>query len=91
MRANKVSLNTRKTELVLFTSPKTQPDSELKIKFKFYETDSVEYLGLQIEKNLTWTHQINHVAIKLKKANSILSKLRHALDNKTVVSLLCNF
>ena len=33
MRANKVSLNTVKTQLFLFTSPKKQPNSELKIKF----------------------------------------------------------
>ena len=47
-----------------------------------YETDSVKCLGIQIDKKLIWTQQINHVALKLNKANAMLSKLRHVLDKK---------
>ena len=32
----------------------------------------------------TWKQQINHVALKLNKANPMLSKLRHVLDIKTL-------
>ena len=31
-----------------------------------YEIDSVRYLGIQIDKRLTWKHQINYVALKVK-------------------------
>ena len=80
-------LNVGKTELVLFTSPKKQLDCDLKMKLngkRLYETDSVKYLGIQIDKRLTWKQQINHVALKLNKANTMLSKLRHVLDIKTL-------
>ena len=48
------------------------------------KTDLVKYLGIQIDKILTWKQQINHVAVKLNKANAMLSKLRHVLDIKTL-------
>ena len=53
LKANKISLNIGKTELVLFTSSKKQLDCDLKIKLigkRLYETDSVRYLGIQIDK-----------------------------------------
>ena len=87
LKTNKIYLNVTKTELVLFTSSKKQLDCDLKIKLngkRLYETDSVRYLGIQIDKRLTWKQKINHVALKLSKANAMLSKLRHVLDIKTL-------
>ena len=73
-----------------FTSPKKQLDCNLKIKLngkRFYEIDSVKYLGIQIEKRLTWKQKINHVAHNLNKANAMLSKLRYVLDIETLQSV----
>ena len=83
-------VNVGKTELVLFTSSKKQLDCDLKIKLngkKLYETDSVKYLGIQIDKRLTWKQHINYVALKLNNASAMLSKLRHVLDIKTLRSV----
>ena len=94
LKANKIWRNVAKTELVLFTSSKKQLDCDLKIKLnrkRLYETDSVKYLEIQIDKRLTWKQQINHMALKLNKTNAILSKLRHVLDIKnSEASLLCH-
>ena len=49
LKANKISLNVGKTELFVFTSPKKQLYSGLRIKLngkRLYETDSVKYLGI---------------------------------------------
>ena len=80
LKTNKILVNVGKTELVLYTSSKKQLDCDLEIKLngkRLYETDSVKYLGIQIDKRLTWKQHINHVALKLNKANAMLSKLRH--------------
>ena len=85
LNANKICLNVSKTELVLFK--KKQMDCDLKVKLngqKIYETDSVKYLGIKIDKNLSWENQINNVSIKLNKANAMLSKIRHYVDFKTL-------
>ena len=90
LKANKISLIVGKTELVLFTSSKKQVDCDLKIKLngkRLYETDSVKYLGIQIDQRLTGKQQINHVALKLNKANAMLSKLRYVFDIKTLRSV----
>ena len=83
LRSSKIFLNVDKTELVIFTSLKRRLDSDLKIKlngiFKLYETGSFKYLRMQIDKNLTWKQQVNHMAIKLHKTNAMLSKLRYIL------------
>ena len=53
LKANTISLNVGKTELVLFTSSKKQLDCDLNIKLnekRLYETDSVKYLEIQIDK-----------------------------------------
>ena len=66
-----------------------QPDSDLEIRLHrktLCKTNSVEYLGIQIDKSLTWKWHINLVAVKLK-ANAMLSKLRYFLDIKTLKSV----
>ena len=90
LNANKISLNVSKTELVLFRSHRKQLDYELKLKLngkKLFESDSVKYLGVKIDRNLTWSHQINNVSLKLNKANAMLSKIRHYVDRKTLKSI----
>ena len=75
---------------MLFTSFKKQLDCDLKKKLNgksLYETDSVRYLGNKIDKRLTWKQQVTHVVLKLNKANAMLSKLRHALNTKTLRSV----
>ena len=96
LKANKIDLNAGYTKLLLFTSPKEKPDCDLKIKLNgkmLCETDSVIYLCTQIDENLTWKKQINHVAVKLNKLNAILPKLTIDTCTKyknSEISLLCN-
>ena len=47
----------------------------------------MKYLGINIDENLNWKQQISDIAIKLNKANGILSKLRHFIDRKTLKSI----
>ena len=71
----------------MFNPPKKHLDHEPKIKLngkKLYQTDSVKYTGIHINKNLTCKHHINNVAIKLSKANARLSKTRHNVDIKKI-------
>ena len=80
-------MNVSETELGLFKSNKKQMDYELKVKLNgkgIYETNTVKYLGIKIDKNLTWASHVNDVAVKFNKANAMLSKVRHYVDRKTL-------
>ena len=54
---------------------------------RLYTTNSVKYLGIKIDENLNWHEQINNVAVKLNRANAMLSKVRHFVDKKTLKSI----
>ena len=63
LNANKISLNVKKTELVIFKSKRKQFDGEIKLKLsckRLFPTDSVKYLGVKIDENLSWkSHRLS--------------------------------
>ena len=73
LNANKISLNVKKTELVVFKSKRKQFDGEIKLKLshkRLFPTDSVKYLGVKIDRNLSWKSHIDYVSVKLSRAKS---------------------
>ena len=90
LKANKISLNASKTELVIFRPLRKKINYEVKIKVNGHRlrpSSVVKYLGVYIDEHLNWKHHINFVANKLKRANGALSKLRHYVDRNTLASL----
>ena len=47
----------------------------------------MKYLGVKIDEHLTWKPQIDGISTKLNKANAILSKIRHFVDQKTLEAI----
>ena len=79
LKVNKLSLNKKKTELLIFRSTKLKINS---FKFKLdgkrlVPTKSVKYLGVLLDEHLHWNEQISQVKMKLNRAIGILSKLRY--------------
>ena len=71
-------LNVSKTETLLLKSSRKLTEDPLNLKLNgksVYPTNSVKYLGINIDENLNWKQQISDIDIKLNKANGILSKL----------------
>ena len=90
LNANKICLNFSKTEVVLFKSVRKQTEATLKLKLngeRLYTTNSVKYLSIKIDENLNWHEQINNVAVKLNRANAMLSKVRHFVHKNTLKSI----
>ena len=97
LKANKLSLNVMKTELIIFHSSSKNADPSLKIILdgkRLIQTDTVKYLGVLLDDRFLWSKQINHVATKLNQAIGILSKLRNRASIKilkmTYHSLFCS-
>ena len=90
LNANKISLNATKTEYVIFKSPTRDLDYEIKLKIggeRLFPSNYIKYLGVQLDSNLKFKPQINDVAIKLKRTNGILAKLRHMVPRATLISI----
>ena len=87
LRANKISLNASKTELIIFRDPRKKIQRELKIKIngkKLIPCKSVKYLGIYIDCHLNWkTHQ-SEILSRLTRANGMLCKIRHFVVFETL-------
>ena len=84
LNANKVSLNVKKTEMVIFKSNQKKFEGDLKIKLcrkRLYPTESVKYLGVKIYINLSRQYHVNDLFIKLR-ANALLFKMRKYVSLK---------
>ena len=88
--ANKISLHATKTFYVIFKSPQRLTNHDFKLKIggkRILPSSHIKYLGVLIDSNLGFIPQINDIAIKLKRANGILAKLRHYLPRDILISV----
>ena len=90
LNANKISLNVKKTEMVIFKSNQKKFEGDLKIKLcgkRLYPTESVKYLGVKIDTTLSWQYHVNDLSIKLNRANALLFKMRKYVSFKILKSI----
>ena len=65
--------------MVIFKSKQKKLEADLKIKShgkRLYPNESVKYLHVKIDTNLSWQYHFNDFSIKLNKANALLFKMR---------------
>ena len=58
--------------MVIFKSKQKKLEGDLKIRLcgkRLYHTESVKYLDVKIDTNLTWQHHVNDLSIKLNRDN----------------------
>ena len=95
LNANKISLNVKKTEMVIFKSKRKKFNDTVKIKLsgkRIYPTASVKYLGVKIDQHLTWQHHINDLSVKLNRANALLFENMKFVDDEILRRyLFCYF
>ena len=87
LRANKISLNCSKTELIIFRHPNKQINYELKIKIngkKLLPSNFVKYLGIILDPHLNWSHQADSLSTKLTRAAGMLSKIRYYVSETSL-------
>ena len=80
LRANKISLNTSKTEIVIFRPKHKVITKHLNFRVsgqKINLSTTVKYLGVTLKKHLEWQGYINSLLIKLNSAPGLLSKIQH--------------
>ena len=93
LNTNKISLNVKKTEMVIFKSKRKKFNDTVKIKLsgkRIYPTASVKYLGIKTDQHLSWQHHINDLSVKLNRANALLFKISKFVDDKILRSIYFN-
>ena len=91
-RSNKLSLNLKKTNYMLFgTRNKTnQINNDFKLTLNNNDIDRVKafkFLGVTVDENLTWKNHVDVLAKKCSSSIGILYKVKQFLPESALVSL----
>ena len=91
LHPNKISLNVKKTELVIFKHKKKKLECPINIKVsrkRLFPSKSLKNLGGKIDEKLNWKDQTHDIAKKLNRANALLYEIRNYVSFKTLQSLI---
>ena len=83
--ANKLTLNVKKSKYMIISRKRHIPQLQLGIKNNELEQCSFyKYLGIFIDKDLSWKTHIQYITKKVLKACGAMAKLRHCVDISTL-------
>ena len=79
LSANKLSLNVSKSSFIIFHPPQKKLQKVfIKINSEIIPAkNNAKYLGVVLDKHLSWTEHIHYLNTKLYKSIGMVSKLRH--------------
>ena len=93
MIANKLSINTNKTNCILFQTPKSlliKITNNLRLKLRndiVERVSSTPFLGVIINKNLSWKNHMEMIKQKMRAALCAVMRVRSYLSSKAMLSL----
>ena len=82
LQANKLSLNTKKTKLMIFDGNKRKRIKNINLQInneRLVQVDTFSFLGIIIDDKLNWKGHLNSLAVKLSRSNAILNRLKNML------------
>ena len=88
--ANRLSLNTGKTEFIVFRPPRYNQGVRITLKLnhtKLFESPKIKYLGLILDNKLNWKAHIAELSKKLSRAVGLLYKVRNLCPPTVLRSL----
>ena len=94
--ANKLTLNIKKSNFVIFRPRQKKLSSNITIQIpdissrKIINLDrkeTVKFLGLLIDSNLTWKSHVDYISTKISKSIGLIAKLRYFVPQSTLITL----
>ena len=96
LNANKLTINAKKSNFVIFRPSQKKLNYQIKLRIynnasssdTFLECkDYVKFLGVLIDKNLSWKYHIDYIASKISRVVGIISRLRHSVPLNTLIQI----
>ena len=94
--ANQLTLNIKKSNFVIFRPRQKKLSSNITIQIpdissrKIINLDrkeTVKFLGLLIDSNLTWKSHVDYISTKISKSIGLIAKLRYFVPQSTLITL----
>ena len=82
LNTNKISVNVKKTEMVIFRSKRKKFNDRVSGKLSGKRISP----GFKIDQHFSWQHQVNDLSVKLNRTNALLFKIRKFADDKLLRS-----
>jgi hypothetical protein len=89
LRANKISLNTAKTELIFFRKVGEKVPENIKILInghRIYPSTHIKYLGVYLDEHLDGSAHCTELQSKLRRSIGMISKVKHYLTSSELLS-----
>ena len=90
LRCNKLSINVQKTNYDIFSQSKRKVNHNFSLSFggrPLTQSNVTKFLGVYLDKHLTWKYHINFVCKQIAKSLGILSRTHFYLSCKTKLML----
>ena len=92
LRANKLSLNAKKTKFMQFRYSQMKPTLLPKLSLKMdgviiEKVETFNFLGLTISETLSWKHHIEKVRIKISKIIGVMSRIKYQVSSKILLTI----
>ena len=92
LKVNKLSLNIKKTQYMIFTKKKRKSSIDLKIDGNdIHEVCKSKFLGVLIDNKLNWKDHISYVSSKISRSLGMIIKARNYLNKDGLVNLYYSF
>ena len=88
LAANKLSLNTEKTVYQVYKNTNEEVNLSIKLDDTIIKEQSkIKYLGVFIDKNLNWSHHINHLTFIISRNIGVISRSKYLLNRQSLLLL----
>ena len=84
LKAIKLSLNVKKTELIIFCRKAAKIDYGSKLKLDGKRLTPVNAVKYLLDEHLQWSKQLSDIQVKLNRGIEVLRKLSHNENLKTI-------
>ena len=94
LAANRLSLNVKKTNFMLFTSMKKSLRPNLNINImgeEIHEVEHTKFLGIILDNHLNWKEHIKYLTSKMAKSVGIFAKTRKYFNKAVLTTLYYSF
>ena len=91
LRANRISLNANKTELIILRPKNKSITKQLNFRISDQKVNKAKYLGKYLDEHLTWIFQLNKIKTKLSRSRGSLAKLRYHVKQNFLGQYILQF
>ena len=94
LNANKLTINAKKSNFVIFRPSQKKLSYQINIRIYNKNSDTFpeckdyeKFLGVLIDKSLTWKYHVDYIASRIRRVVGIISRVRHSIPLNTLIQI----